>query len=64
MIIRNAIQCNHCQQVIESFHRHDFKYCSCERVAVDGGRAYRRRLFMEPGDYTDLSEFIDQTEYE
>jgi len=64
VITRNAIQCTRCDEVIESFHRHDFKYCSCKTVAVDGGKAYRRRLFTNLGDYIDLSEFIDQTEYE
>lgn len=54
-IIRNAIQCNHCRDVIESFYRHDFKYCSCGRVAVDGGLDYLRRCFQEKADYTELS---------
>lgn len=26
--------------VIESFSVHDFKYCKCESVAVDGGHEY------------------------
>ncbi|WP_232696130.1 DUF7695 domain-containing protein [Brevibacillus daliensis] len=42
---RNAIRCLHCNDVIESKHRHDFVWCSCGKVAVDGGLAYMRRLF-------------------
>ena len=34
---RNAIQCTVCDDVIESKHRHDFKWCSCGSCAVDGG---------------------------
>lgn len=55
-IIRNAIRCNHCGDVIESSYRHDFKTCSCGRVSVDGGHDYLRRCFVNsPADYSDLS---------
>ena len=30
--------------MIESTYRHDFKYCKCGAVAVDGGKDYLRRL--------------------
>jgi len=53
---RNAIQCNICNDVIESKHRHDFKFCSCGSVAVDGGRDYLRRI-GNINDYTELSTF-------
>lgn len=42
-IIRNAIGCKHCGDVIESKSVHDFKACSCGACAVDGGLAYLRR---------------------
>ena len=58
-IKRNAIKCNHCGDVIESTHRHDFKYCSCRTVAVDGGKDYCRRSFKNS-----LSDFEDMTEWE
>ena len=54
-IIHNIIKCNHCGDIIESNYRHDFKQCSCQRVAVDGGHDYLRRCFKEPNDYTDMS---------
>ena len=41
---RNAIQCTVCDDVIESKHRHDFKWCGCGSCAVDGGKDYMRRL--------------------
>lgn len=46
----NKIRCFHCNAVIESTHRHDFKWCSCPsdsstRVAVDGGPVYTKRAF-------------------
>jgi DNA-directed RNA polymerase subunit N (RpoN/RPB10) len=57
-IIRNAIRCNHCGDVIESTYRHDYVQCSCGRVAVDGGNDYLRRSCASSDDYTDLSESI------
>ena len=36
-IIRNAIRCKKCGDIIESKTVHDFKFCSCGSCAVDGG---------------------------
>jgi hypothetical protein len=55
---RNAIKCNHCGDVIESTHIHDFKWCSCKTVAVDGGKQYIKRCFVNsPNDFEELSEW-------
>ena len=61
-ILSNKIRCNFCQDTIESKHRHDFVFCSCGAVAVDGGKDYLRRVFNEnpERDYTELSEFEDE----
>ena len=59
---RNAIKCNHCGDVIESTHVHDFKWCSCKTVAVDGGKLYPKRSFTNsPDDFEDLSEWEEET---
>lgn len=58
IIKRNAAKCNKCGDIIESTHRHDFKWCSCRTVAVDGGLEYIKRCFKSEEDYTDLSETI------
>ena len=42
MIIRNAAQCTKCGDVIESNHRHDFVWCSCGAIFIDGGHDYFR----------------------
>lgn len=44
-IVRNAAVCLDCGDEIESTHRHDMRFCSCGKVAVDGGTAYLRRVF-------------------
>ena len=63
-IIRNAIQCKHCGDVIESTYRHDFVTCSCGYCSVDGGLDYFRRGFMhsKEEDYIDLSETLEADE--
>lgn len=62
-IIRNAIRCNHCGDVIESVHRHDYVQCSCGKVAVDGGREYLRRSYSGTlDDFTELSEYAEADE--
>jgi hypothetical protein len=55
-IIKNAAQCLSCNDIIESKHRHDFVTCRCEKLSVDGGHDYLRRV----GDFEnslDLSEY-------
>jgi len=52
---KNVIKCNECNDIIESKHRHDFKFCSCESVFVDGGLDYLRR--GGDGSYQELSEY-------
>jgi len=37
MQIRHAIQCKKCLDTIESKSIHDFKWCSCRAVGIDGG---------------------------
>lgn len=60
IITRNAVRCTHCGDIIESTHRHDFKWCSCKTVAVDGGHDYLRRCFKDsPADFEELSEWED-----
>ena len=43
-ILVNKIRCKKCGDIIESKTVHDFKYCKCQSVAVDGGHEYIRRV--------------------
>lgn len=57
-LIRNVIKCNHCGDIIESKHRHDFRECKCGTVFVDGGLDYCRVGFKNsPDDFTDMCEY-------
>lgn len=56
----NRIKCNACGNIITSESVHDFKFCSCGQVAVDGGLEYARRSYTDSlDDFTDLSEYYD-----
>ena len=48
------IRCKNCGEIIESKSVHDFKFCKCEAVAVDGGHDYLRRVGALE-DWEDLS---------
>jgi len=39
---QHKIRCKKCGDVIESKHRHDFVWCKCKTVFVDGGNDYLR----------------------
>ena len=54
-IIRNAIRCKKCGDIIESETVHDFKFCSCGSCAVDGGHDYLRRCGNRE-DWEELSK--------
>ena len=55
VIIKNAIRCNLCGDVIESTYRHDYVACSCGACAVDGGHDYLRRSCADEAAFTELS---------
>ena len=55
-ILKNMLQCNNCKDIIESKHRHDFKWCKCGNIAVYGGKEYLRRC-VGIYDYTDMSVY-------
>ena len=55
-LIRNAIQCRQCGDVIESQSIHDQVKCQCGQASVDGGLAYARRTYRDAG-LEELSEY-------
>lgn len=55
MILVNKIQCKKCKDIIESKHVHDFKWCKCKSIAVDGGLEYLRRI----GNFEDIIELSE-----
>lgn len=70
--MRNRAKCKLCQEVIESFHRHDYVCCKCGEIAVDGGNDYHRCmakdwdnfLRMDDNDNIIIPKVIDKSESE
>lgn len=58
--MKQAIQCKSCKDIIASFHRHDFKWCKCGLVAIDGGDDYTH-IVGELGnfDMVQLHDLVD-----
>lgn len=47
MVTVKAVKCNKCGELIYSRTRHDFHYCHCGNVAVDGGRDYLKVTYKD-----------------
>ena len=61
-IIKNAMRCMLCGDIIESTDRHNYVECKCGACAVDGGHDYLKRSFSgaSPEEcYEDLSEVVE-----
>ena len=73
-IISNQVLCLLCGDKPYSRHRHDFQWCRCGAVAVDGGQSYLRRVYKQGLDQSNIidisiivsnktkQEMIDETE--
>jgi len=59
----NVILCNKCGDKIYSRARHDFRWCSCKSVAVDGGFDYLK-ICGDLENVTKLTVEIPQTKKE
>ncbi len=58
MILSNQIKCLNCGDEPFSAHRHDFRYCECGTVAVDGGMEYLKRSGLV-GHFEEMSILMD-----
>lgn len=57
-VLRNRAKCKICGDIVESKYRHDFKWCKCGAMAVDGGHMYIKRVW-DP-KYGDKNEVIEE----
>ena len=55
-LTKNQAKCKKCGDVITSVTRHDFVWCTCHTIAVDGGLEYLRRV-GRPECIEELSEY-------
>ena len=59
-LVKNKCRCRKCNDIIESKHRHDFKYCKCGEIFTDGGLEYIRRGATNLAWIEDLSEYVEK----
>jgi len=52
----NAAECPQCGEVVRSRNRHDFRYCQCGTLAVDGGSFYLKRMISKGYTFDDIIE--------
>ena len=57
-IIRNAVQCKKCGDIIESKKRVGVVRCSCKSVGIEGGYHYLKR-FGAKEDIIEMVEYED-----
>ena len=57
----SAVRCRGCGDTIYSRARHDFHWCSCESVAVDGGFEYLKLSAKTEADFEHLQIEVDAT---
>lgn len=60
-VIVNKVRCKKCNDIIESKHSHDFKYCHCGEIFIDGGNEYQRYgwALKTPSEGSSAEEYID-----
>lgn len=56
----NSVHCCLCGDNIQSYHRHNYKHCSCGNASVDGGVEYSRYGWKEEGSVIDFSMYIEE----
>lgn len=48
---QDAIECVHCEDIVFSVNRHDYRNCKCGKIAIDGGKDYTKISFQNKNDY-------------
>lgn len=54
-VFENKAKCLSCGDVIMSKHVHDFVWCSCGKLGVDGGSHYAKRNFQNKDEWEEMS---------
>jgi hypothetical protein len=58
-LILSRIQCSKCNDIITSYHTHDYVTCKCGANFLDGGNDYQRYNLNPEAPFTDLSVWSD-----
>lgn len=55
--MRNRAKCKLCNDILESFHQHDYVTCKCGEISVDGGQNYFK---ASAGDWKNFLRVDDE----
>jgi len=58
-LVVNRAKCLECGDEIQSNHRHDYVFCSCGSLSVDGGSEYLKRSWNDKTVFEELSLYED-----
>src|SRR5688572_19181370 len=61
IIKRNSAKCGLCNVEVTSKHVHDFRWCDCGNVSVDGGYHYLNHGWRDGNYYTNTSVTVDRS---
>lgn len=60
-LVYNSVTCLECNETIVSYHRHDFKACSCpNKAVVDGGTSYLRYGAVDMSKIKSFAVYADE----
>lgn len=54
--MRNRAKCKVCEDVLESFHRHDYVTCKCGQISIDGGLDYFKASAIDFDNFLRLDD--------
>ena len=60
--VRHAMYCKKCFDTVESKSCHDFQFCNCGSVGVDGGTAAGNRVLGKLTDMEDRRMYVAYVE--
>lgn len=59
-IVLNRAKCLDCNDIITSYHVHDYVTCSCKKLSVDGGTEYISRSYVDKTKYINMNVYADE----
>ena len=58
VILRNAVRCNNCGDIIESTVHGELVHCFCRMVGIDGALDHLHRSCSVPRGYEEMAEIV------
>jgi ribosome biogenesis SPOUT family RNA methylase Rps3 len=53
-VVLRGLRCPKCKEVVVSLHVHDFRWCGCKSLAIDGGSEYCKIVTDNGVQFSDI----------